>query len=270
MAWLDDRIWCHPKVTDLTDAAYRAYINGITYSSGFDTNGVLTEGQQKTIGATGKARTELVKSGLWDLLEQDGTTVQVHDWEEHNAKRDARRRADRERKKQERAADPNGWVTRTAEWRRTRALVFERDAGVCADCGVVTESWHADHVPDRTVLMDRGDSPFDLQFIVTRCPSCHGKRHSIERHRKRQNATEGSDSGSDTGMRQRADSGSDRRTLTGDRVTGEGSTSLQASPKAVTARDPEPAPGPAERPQDITTIQTTIAQSLAQAREATA
>lgn len=104
MAWLDDRIWCHPKVTDLTDAAFRTYINGVAYSSGFDTSGVLTAGQQKSIGSTPRVRTELVQAALWDDIGDN--TVRVHDWDEHNGRRDARRRADRERKRAERQKSP--------------------------------------------------------------------------------------------------------------------------------------------------------------------
>lgn len=102
MAWLDDRIWCHPKIADLTDSAYRAYVNSIAYSSGMSTRGHLTVGQQRTIGATPKIRRELVGAGLWDL-NGDGQAVDIHDWDDHNAKQDARRKRERERKRQARA-----------------------------------------------------------------------------------------------------------------------------------------------------------------------
>lgn len=97
MAWVDDRIWCHPKLVDLTDAAFRAWVNGVAYSTGFGTRGQLTAGQQRTIGATSRARRELVGAGLWDETE---TGIVYHDWDAHNGKRDARREADRERKRQ--------------------------------------------------------------------------------------------------------------------------------------------------------------------------
>lgn len=112
MAWLDDRVWCHPKITDLTDAAYRAYVNGIAYSSGFDTSGYLTDGQQRAIGSTDKTRAELIAASLWDDV--DGDTVRVHNWEEHNEKRDARRRADRARKREERAKSSTRQSTGTS------------------------------------------------------------------------------------------------------------------------------------------------------------
>lgn len=102
MAWIDDRVWCHPKFTDISDRAFRTHINGIAYSTGFGTRGTLTAGQQKTIGSDAKIRRELVVALLWDELEAG--SVAIHNWHEHNGKRDARRAADRERKKKERSA----------------------------------------------------------------------------------------------------------------------------------------------------------------------
>lgn len=98
MAWLDDRLWCHPKIVGLTDRAHRVYVDGITYSSGMSTKGRLTAAQQKLIGCAAKQRHELVAAGLWDL-NGDGTTVLIHDWDEHNGKRDERRAKDRQRKR---------------------------------------------------------------------------------------------------------------------------------------------------------------------------
>lgn len=103
MAWLDDRIWCHSKITDLSDRAFRTYINGVAYSSGFTTRGVLTVGQQKQIRATPRAKKELIFSQLWDEL--DDGAVRIHDWDNHNGKRDERRDADRERKRSARAKE---------------------------------------------------------------------------------------------------------------------------------------------------------------------
>ncbi len=96
MAWLDDRVWCHPKLADLSDRAFRVWVNGIAYSTGFGTQGRLTPGQQRTVGANKKVTGELVAAGLWLL---DDTTVIYHEWDEKNGKRDARRAADRERKR---------------------------------------------------------------------------------------------------------------------------------------------------------------------------
>ncbi len=99
MAWIDERIWCHPKIVELSDKAFRAYIHGIAYASGMATKGHLSGNQQKLIGAGTRERQELVEAGLWELNGR-GASVIVHDWEEHNGKRDERRRKDRERKRQ--------------------------------------------------------------------------------------------------------------------------------------------------------------------------
>lgn len=95
VAWLDDKVWCHPKLTDLSDRAFRAYINGIAYSSGFTTRGHLSPGQQTTIGVTAKARQELLDAGLWEV---NGNGVYIHDWEIHNGAHDQRRIRERLRK----------------------------------------------------------------------------------------------------------------------------------------------------------------------------
>ena len=100
MAWVDDRIWCHQKLADLSDRAYRVLMNGIAYSSGFQTKGCLTVGHQRLIGATPKMRGELLTAGLWD--ENGDAGISIHDWDAHNGKRDERRTRDRERKRLER------------------------------------------------------------------------------------------------------------------------------------------------------------------------
>lgn len=104
MAWLDDRAWCHPKLVNLSDKAWRVYFSGVAYSSGMGTKGVLSVQQQRMLGSNGLVRSRLVSAGLWDDLE--GGSVAIHDWELHNGKRDARRERDRERKRAERAVSP--------------------------------------------------------------------------------------------------------------------------------------------------------------------
>lgn len=100
MAWLDDRIWCHPKLEGLSDSAFRIWVHGIAYSSGFSTHGVLTQGTQRMIGARSKPRAELIAAGLWEEVNRG--EVLIHDWKDHNDKRDAKRAADRERKRRQR------------------------------------------------------------------------------------------------------------------------------------------------------------------------
>jgi hypothetical protein len=98
MAWIDDRIWCHPKFANLSAGAFSLYVKGIAYSSGMGTGGRLDAGNQRLIGATKTAREQLIQAGLWDV-NGNGETVHIHDWDEHNGKRDERRAKDRERKR---------------------------------------------------------------------------------------------------------------------------------------------------------------------------
>jgi hypothetical protein len=105
LAWIDDRVWCHPKLTDASDAAAWTWVKSIAYSSGFNTGGRLTPGQQKAVGASPRVRRELLERGLWN---EAGGDITIHDWADHNSKRDARRAADRERKRQERRGQSAG------------------------------------------------------------------------------------------------------------------------------------------------------------------
>ena len=102
MAWIDDRIWCHPKFTDLSSDAFSTYVRGIAYSAGMSTRGHLTREQQRLVGGTIKVRNELVRAELWD---ENSNGIVIHDWDEHNGKRDERRAADRERKRLARAKE---------------------------------------------------------------------------------------------------------------------------------------------------------------------
>ena len=101
MAWLDDRVWAHPKVVGVSDRAFRVWASGICYSSGFGTRGVLAPSVQRQLGATKQVKEELVAAGLWEPGE-DGL-VEIHDWLDHNDARDNRREKDRLRKREERA-----------------------------------------------------------------------------------------------------------------------------------------------------------------------
>jgi len=98
MAWIDDRIWCHPKIIGLSTNAKAAYVFGLAYSSGMATGGTLTLAMQKAVGANRKTAAELVDAGLWDTNGSNGT-VHIHDWDEHNGRRDKRREQDRERQR---------------------------------------------------------------------------------------------------------------------------------------------------------------------------
>jgi len=114
MAWIDDRIWCHPKFNKLSPSAFATYIRGIAYSSGMGTRGELDAATQKLLGATKACRISLISAGLWDV-NGDGKTVHIHDWDEHNGIRDKRREQDRLRKRAARASAGQG-----ADRRRTK------------------------------------------------------------------------------------------------------------------------------------------------------
>lgn len=97
MAWLDDRIWAHPKIARLSDPAFRAWVSSVCYSSGFGTRGRLEREHQKLIGATTRSREELLSCGLW--IDAGSEAIEIRDWQEHNDRMDERRARDRERKR---------------------------------------------------------------------------------------------------------------------------------------------------------------------------
>lgn len=122
MAWLDDRVWCHPKVVQVSDKAFRVWVASICYSAGFQLRGTLAPGHQAAIGSTPKVRNELIAYGLW--TDGDKGSVEIHDWAAHNDRRDAERAANRERKRRQRLRDTpvtNG-VTSTVTHGVTRTV----------------------------------------------------------------------------------------------------------------------------------------------------
>lgn len=106
MAWLDDRIWAHPKFQRVEPAARWIAVSAICYSHGFGLAGRLDPGQQRVIGSTARIRRQLVAAELW---EEDGGDIIIHDWKEHNGKRDEKKQAERdaarERKRKQRARE---------------------------------------------------------------------------------------------------------------------------------------------------------------------
>lgn len=136
MAWIDDRIWCHPKLVGLTDSAFRTYVHGLAYAAGMSTGGHLDRSQIRLVSVKKRDENELKNARLWDENHDGG--VIIHDWQEHNGKRDARRAADRERK------------------RLSRAVTGDLSAGHDADK-------HADSPQDAPQ-----DSPQDTQARVRR------------------------------------------------------------------------------------------------------
>jgi hypothetical protein len=79
----------HPKVSGLSDKAFRTYIELLCYCGRQRTDG-LVDGRTWKRAGTQRARGELLASGLVDpLLDADdgGSGVAVHDYLEHNRSR---------------------------------------------------------------------------------------------------------------------------------------------------------------------------------------
>ncbi len=69
-------------------------------------------------------------------------------------------------------------------WRRVRALKLTQDP-LCIDCeakGIITPATVADHEPQAKVLIARGDDPYDMKWLYSRCASCHNAKSGRERH----------------------------------------------------------------------------------------
>ena len=139
MAWLDDRIRDHPKFLELSDRAFRTHILALCYCSQHATGGHL-EPYLKATRVRKPVVNELVSARLWDL-EDDG--LWIHDWQEHNEKRDAtadERRAqarERQRRHRERVRARGENVTRDSHENVTRderdkSRVTERDVSTRA------------------------------------------------------------------------------------------------------------------------------------------
>jgi hypothetical protein len=86
---LDDKMPRHPKVGTLSDAAFRAWIEGLCYSAEYLTDGFLPAVFLRAVKP--RTKTELVQTGLW---EQNGTGVYVHDFLDFQTSKD-RVQADR-------------------------------------------------------------------------------------------------------------------------------------------------------------------------------
>jgi hypothetical protein len=82
---LDDHFADHPKIVGLSDAAYRAYVDGLCYCARHLTDGAIPLAVVKVV-ARGRGRVilELEANGLWD---QNGKGVNVHDYLEFQLSR---------------------------------------------------------------------------------------------------------------------------------------------------------------------------------------
>lgn len=101
MTWvrLDDSFPEHPKVSDLSDGAFRVHIVGLCYSGRLLTNGYIPRSIARFY--SGSAVKELLKAGLWKTVETAGGGYLIHDYLDWNPSREQvlhRRRAEAERK----------------------------------------------------------------------------------------------------------------------------------------------------------------------------
>lgn len=193
MAWLriDDGFTSHPKILALGTPSRRwTWLALLAYTARYRSSLVPAKTSDVVPGATPAFLRDCVDIGLIDI--DDEGTMSIHDWHVYNPKDpDA---ADRMARVRARAPQPRG-----GRWEKTRAAVYERDRGVCADCGDTDaeafakgsrSGWNADHEPSREVLIARGDSIYDPAFIVTRCHSCHSKKTRRETPNTTEHTTE--------------------------------------------------------------------------------
>ena len=195
MAWvaLDDKFPHHPKIMALTDAEFRTWASALAYSQMYRTRGHIQKTSLQSIPrATPKIAASLVNAGLWHNTD-DGWVI--HDWDEYNPER--RLKSDRQQRWRDGATNGEEkpaprWQREdtpqsrqsfyaSAEWRRTRPLIFDRDQGVCAVCDTQSDRWHADHLEPLGDILRRDGDPFDITNIQTLCATCHGRKTGVEK-----------------------------------------------------------------------------------------
>src|SRR3990167_8067514 len=99
MPWvkLDDSFPDHPKVAEISDAAFRGYITSLCYASRFLTDGFVPSAMAKRF-APAKVINELIERALWEPTELG---IRIHDYLQYNPDREsilAKRAADSARK----------------------------------------------------------------------------------------------------------------------------------------------------------------------------
>lgn len=178
MAWsrIESAFWRHPKFAGWKASEKWALGELIGYCCEYRTEGVIPDDLALLPRSITVRFIELATDSGWIDVDEDGTR-RIHDWHIYHPKDPTA--ADRIRRHRASNGRPS-----TNQWQRTRELVFARDQGICADCGRdckeagddASGRWNADHEPPRKILEARGDSIYDIGFIVTRCHSCHSKK----------------------------------------------------------------------------------------------
>lgn len=168
LAWvrLDDNFHWHPKVTPLSDGAYRLYVGALCYCNRYQQGGRVTSTHIKTLVGTGRRVqrmvTELVLATLWVedgpdwlihdyLLYQPDPTKQAAGRAGGQASAQARAQADRKHGAQAPAQPPS----------RTRPVpvgVITPEVPLQDDCSIESRGWRGEE-EDIAVVLQRFKAP---------------------------------------------------------------------------------------------------------------
>lgn len=188
MSWLriDDRFANHPKIARLSDKEFRIWMRTLCYCAAYQDPTVDAAAIREVVGLTPAM---VIKFHDFGLLDPMGADHEIHDWASYQPT--DKTGADRQAKWRARNMN-NGFDTRSGKWQATRAAVFDRDQGICMDCGKDCKTpvderdrWNADHEPHRDDLKAAGLDIYDIAYIVTRCHSCHAKKTRAEAKQRR-------------------------------------------------------------------------------------
>lgn len=128
MAWLDSRIWCHPKLAKVSKSARWTYVAALAYSDGFGTLGHLERGQLRIIDCDHRDKKALIAAQLWDDDLHGG--IHIRGWQDHNADRDKKRELARERQRRRRAKPDDVSREQERDKPRDEPRDIERDISV--------------------------------------------------------------------------------------------------------------------------------------------
>lgn len=156
----------HPDVLDISDSAFRAYVEALCYSSRNLTDGEITTGAAfRRLGVRKRDATELVDAGLW-ATSPDGFVIV--NYTKHQRSRDEVERH-RERNTRRQA------LVRLPE---LRAFIRERDCDRCRYCGAQVR-WKDRRSPQGGTY-DHVDpeGPNTDDNLVVCCRACNAKKGS--------------------------------------------------------------------------------------------
>jgi hypothetical protein len=111
MTWLrlDDRFAGHPKISPLTDGAFRLHVSGLLYCAGHETDGLIPLELVPTLMPKYRRHylTEVADRGLWLIRTE---LAEIHDFTDYNPTREQqqeRRRKNAEKLQKWRASHPD-------------------------------------------------------------------------------------------------------------------------------------------------------------------